>query len=97
MNTQLDRKNVPDCFKPLLKYGLIKERFASLVTDSLRAEYLENSGYSVQILEFIDMEHTPKNILIRAVKNGSHGKKQDDADSLTDALKISPMLKNLLK
>ena len=97
VNTQLDRKNVPDCFKPLLKYGLIKERFASLVTDSLRAEYLENSGYSVQILEFIDMEHTPKNILIRAVKNSSHGKKQDEADSLTDALKISPMLKNLLK
>lgn len=97
VNTQLDRKNVPDCFKPLLKYGLIKERFASLVTDSLRAEYLENSGYSVQILEFIDMEHTPKNILIRAVKNGSHGKNQDEADSLTDALKISPMLKNLLK
>lgn len=97
VNTQLDRKNVPDCFKPLLKYGLIKERFASLVTDSLRAEYLENSGYSVQILEFIDMEHTPKNILIRAVKNGSHGKNQDETDSLTDALKISPMLKNLLK
>ena len=69
INNQLSKnKNIPEEFVPLTKYGLIKERFASLVTDALRAEYLEQAGYSVQILEFIDMEHTPKNILIRAVK-----------------------------
>ena len=55
-------------YASLLRYGLIRERFASLATDSLRAEILEQSGYTVQVLEFIDMEHTPKNILIRAVK-----------------------------
>lgn len=60
-----------DVLKPLMKYGLIKERFAALVTDALRAEYLEREGYDTQILEFIDMEHTPKNILIRAVKTGN--------------------------
>lgn len=55
---------------PVFKYGLIKERIAALLTDAMRAEYLEGQGYETQILEFIDMEHTPKNILIRAVKTG---------------------------
>ena len=55
----------------MFKYGLIKERFAALATDSMRAMLLESVGYRTQILEFIDMEHTPKNILIRAIlKNG---------------------------
>ena len=56
-----------EILKPVLKYGLIKERIAALVTDALRAGRLEEAGYQVQILEFIDMEHTPKNILLRAV------------------------------
>jgi hypothetical protein len=52
------------------KHGLIKERLSSLITDSIRANALEIMGYSTQMLEFIDMEHTPKNILIRAYKTG---------------------------
>lgn len=60
---------------PLMDYGLLRERFAALVTDGLRAKYLESAGYETQVLEFIDMEHTPKNILLRAVKrNGDKGK-----------------------
>ena len=55
---------------PLLKYGLIKERISSLVTDGIRACLMEEHGYQVQVMEFIDMEHTPKNILLRAVKDG---------------------------
>jgi len=51
---------------PLLKYGIIKEKLSSLLTDSLRANVLEIMGYRTQVLEFIDMEHTPKNIMIRA-------------------------------
>lgn len=50
---------------PVLKYGLLKERVSALITDAVRANVLEENGYEVQILEFIDMEHTPKNILIR--------------------------------
>uniref|UniRef100_UPI002FDA64F1 class I SAM-dependent methyltransferase n=1 Tax=Enterocloster lavalensis TaxID=460384 RepID=UPI002FDA64F1 len=53
---------------PVFQYGLIKERMAALYTDAIRAQVLEHMGYRTQILEFIDMEHTPKNILIRAVK-----------------------------
>lgn len=63
--------------EPMLKHGLIKERVASLVTDSLRSLFLETKGYKVQLMEFIAMEHTPKNILIRAVKtNKDTGKSE---------------------
>jgi len=51
---------------PMMKYGIIKEKLSSLLTDSLRANVLEIMGYRTQVLEFIDMEHTPKNIMIRA-------------------------------
>ena len=61
--------------RPVLQYGLIKERMAALYTDAIRAQVLEYRGYRTQILEFIDMEHTPKNILIRAVRQG---KKRDN-------------------
>lgn len=54
---------------PMEKHGIIKERLSSLITDSIRANLLEIMGYATQLLEFIDMEHTPKNILIRAVKS----------------------------
>ncbi len=60
-----------DELESILKYGLIKERMSALFTDSLRANILEMLGYKVQILEFIDMEHTPKNILLRAVKKSN--------------------------
>lgn len=60
-----------DMLQPVLKYGLLKERMAALITDGLRASMLEEAGYQVQVLEFIDMEHTPKNIMIRAVRRNT--------------------------
>ena len=73
-----------DFLKPVLKYGLLKERMSALLTDAIRANMLENLGYDTQILEFIDMEHTPKNILIRATKrNGMRAKGSSiDAETL---------------
>lgn len=65
---ELNRQISCDALAPVLKYGLIRERMAALITDAVRAELLEAQGYDTQILEFIDMEHTPKNVLIRAVK-----------------------------
>ena len=65
---ELNRQIQNEMLSPVLDYGLLKERFAALLTDGLRAKYLESKGYETQVLEFIDMEHTPKNILIRAVK-----------------------------
>ena len=57
-----------DTLRPLLKHGILKERLTALVTDSVRASLLESAGYQVQILEFVALEHTAKNLLIRAVK-----------------------------
>lgn len=80
-----------------MKYGLIKERMAALVTDALRAEYLESCGYDAQILEFIDMEHTPKNILIRAVKTGKKKGNLGKIKECEEFLHLNPMLGRLLK
>lgn len=55
----------------MLKYGIVKEKFLSLTTDVMRCELLKEKGYSTQLLEFIDVSHTPKNLLIRAVKKKS--------------------------
>ena len=57
-----------DNLSGMLKHGILRERLSSLVTDSIRGSVLEILGYQVQLLEFIDMEHTPKNIMIRAIK-----------------------------
>lgn len=65
---ELNRQMHSSLQQPVLKYGLIQERMAALMTDAFRADVLELEGYRVQVLEFIDMEHTPKNILIRAVR-----------------------------
>ena len=59
-----------DRMKVMLKHGIIKERFSALLTDSIRGQLLEACGYDVNIMEFISLEHTPKNILIKAVRNG---------------------------
>lgn len=84
-----------EILEPVLKYGLIKERMAALITDALRAGRLEEQGYQVQVLEFIDMEHTPKNILIRAVK--TEGKKKNEKlDACADFLGVDPLLGRLL-
>lgn len=64
MNQQISS----NLLQPVLKYGILKEKMSALITDGLRANLLEQKGYEVQILEFIDMEHTPKNLLIRGVK-----------------------------
>ena len=83
---------------PILKYGIIKERMAALMTDAIRANLLESQGYDTQLLEFIDMENTPKNLLIRAVKKGrmryNAGTKQ--LAELEQFLNVSPMLETLL-
>lgn len=68
---------------PLLRYGVIRERMSALITDAVRANLLERQGYETQILEFIDMEHTPKNLLIRAVKRTSESAVQRSADNGT--------------
>lgn len=79
LNTLL-KKHVPnDALSAMFKYGIIKERISALATDVMRAELLENSGYSTQILEFIDIEDTPKNLLIRAIKRDKPARNSGNA------------------
>ena len=81
---------------PLLSYGVIKERTAALYTDALRAQILEHMGYRVQILEFIDMEHTPKNLLIRAVYQGRQKENRKEIEHILQFFHVRPTLYRLL-
>lgn len=82
---------------PVMDYGLLRERFAALATDGLRAKYLEREGYETQVLEFIDMEHTPKNILIRAVKTGRKNQRAaEEIKQCIEFLGAEPALGRLL-
>ncbi len=93
---EINRQIENDVLKPILKHGLLKERFSAIVTDALRAEYLEREGYEVQVLEFIDMEHTPKNILIRAIDTGKKGKNSKRIKDCEAFLNVEPTLGRLL-
>lgn len=70
---------------------------SALLTDALRANLLEQSGYAVQILEFIDLEHTPKNLLIRAVKTGKKQGDGKDYQEMCRELDLHITLEHLLK
>ena len=93
-------KNCPDeAFNAFTEYGIVKERFAALATDIMRARLIKKHGYAVQILEFIDTEHTPKNLLIRAIRHkdtGAAGAAKDDVyENLCRALGKRIILESL--
>lgn len=85
----------------LTKYGIVQERVAALMTDSVRANLLECMGYKTQLLEFIDIAHSPKNILIRASKNNISKEKKEkslnEVNNLIRTFNFNPTLYNLLK
>ncbi|MCI8454446.1 MAG: SAM-dependent methyltransferase [Lachnospiraceae bacterium] len=92
LNAQIES----ELLAPLLRYGIIKERVAALCTDALRAQLLEAVGYRVRILEFIDMEHTPKNLLIRAIRQGKPLDNEKEVKAVMEALHVEPSLYRLL-
>ncbi|MDO5540265.1 MAG: SAM-dependent methyltransferase [Eubacteriales bacterium] len=95
---ELNRQIKSELMEPVLKYGLIRERMASLLTDAFRANLLEEQGYQVQVLEFIDMEHTPKNILIRGVrKEGASVCENEKLRECMNAWNARPILDELFK
>ena len=90
-----------DTLSILTKYGLVQERVAALMTDSVRANLLEAVGYKTQLLEFIDISHSPKNILIRSTKSNISKEKKESAlrevDNLMSQFNLKPTLYNLLR
>ncbi|MCQ2549650.1 MAG: SAM-dependent methyltransferase [Lachnospiraceae bacterium] len=83
-----------EALAPILKYGYLKERISALLTDGIRANLLEEAGYKVQVMEFIDMEHTPKNLLIRAVKTEKGN--STGIEHLTEFFHLDTTLQKLL-
>ena len=87
-------------FGILTRYGIVKERVSALMTDAIRANLLEYSGYKTQLVEFVDFAHTPKNILIRAVKGQVSSKRKEHAlqevKNLQQEFSLSPTLLSLL-
>lgn len=99
MNKQLNSTYKNTELSALLSYGIIRERTAALLTDAVRAEVLRDCGFDVQLLEFIDMEHTPKNILIRAVREKKKIEIKANKKTYKDAvnyLGVEPMILKLL-
>lgn len=96
LNAQIECRELA----PVLRYGLLKERMAALLTDGIRANLMEIYGYDTQVLEFIDMSHTPKNILLRGVQSKGMRKKKtslEDVENMMDMLHAKQTLAELLK
>lgn len=99
---ELNSQIQTDQFSILTDYGIIKERFSALATDAIRGKLLEYCGYKTQLLEFIDFAHTPKNILIRAIKRpitpkNSREKAIAEVDALCKEFHLEPTLYQLMK
>lgn len=99
--SQIKQSKDDDILNTMLSYGILKERFSSLLTDNLRADTLKLCGYKTNIIEFIDLEHTPKNIMIKAIKNNNNNtnNKKDllKLEHTLDYFEINPTVYNLLK
>jgi len=95
---QLRRAETPSPWAPLTRHGILRERFADVLTDSIRAALLRLHGYQVEVVEFIDSQHTPRNLLLRARRSGAEPTREqwDDYHALVDLWGVSPALAGLL-
>lgn len=99
---ELNKQMQTDDLSLLTRYGIVKERFAALVTDAVRANLLEVCGYKTQLLEFVDFAHTPKNILIRAIRKpvvpaSAKRKYLGEVEAVMEEFHVTPTLYTLLK
>ena len=98
---ELNHQMKPENLNILTRYGIVQERVAALMTDAVRGNLLEAVGYKTQLLEFIDIAHSPKNILIRASKSNISKQKIEksltEVEQLREEFNFNPTLYNLLK
>ncbi len=98
LQVKLKQADAPQVFAPLRQYGLLQERLGDVITDSFRALLLRLMGYSVQVIEFVSSDHSPKNLLLRAVLRAPPGRRQhvDEYLALKDFWQVDPYLAQLL-
>ena len=91
-------KRAPDSWSIATRHGILRERIGDILTDSIRAQILRILGYETDVIEFIDSEHTPKNLMIRAIYKGNEPSKSDFAelDAIIESWQVQPRLKALL-
>ena len=91
-------KRAPDSWSITTRHGILRERIGDILTDSIRAQILRILGYETDVIEFIDSEHTPKNLMIRAIYKGNEPSKSDFAelDAIIESWQVQPRLKVLL-
>lgn len=94
---QLRRGTGPAPYQALVRDGILRERFADTLTDALRALLLRGRGYRVDVMEFVDSAHTPRNTLLRAVRTGSAGPTPTEYDDLVATWDLHPRLGELLE
>ena len=83
----------------ITRFGVLNHRLADIATDALRAAHLEAAGYQVQVFEFIEAEHTPKNLMMRAVLKNPAGNKEAYKKycELRDFFRVSPAIERLAR
>jgi hypothetical protein len=95
---QLRRSPTPAPYALLTRNGILRERFADTLTDAMRAAVLRMVGYRVDVIDFVDSKHTPRNTLLRAVRTGAPGSREGrrELDELTRTWSVHPRLAELL-
>jgi hypothetical protein len=96
---QLRRQPTPAPYAMLTRHGILRERFADTLTDGLRATLMRLEGYKVDVVQFVESQHTPRNTLLRAVRTGSRvtgGSLRREYDELVAAWQVTPKLATLL-
>lgn len=99
---ELNQQMESETFSLMTRYGIIQERFAALATDAIRANLLEYCGYKTQVMEFVDLSHTPKNLLIRGIKKQSNNavyqrKMIEEVERMMEEYHLKPTLYNLIR
>jgi SAM-dependent methyltransferase len=96
---QLRRSAAPSPYGQLIRHGILRERFADVLTDSLRASLLRLHGYRVEVVEFVDSAHTPRNLLLRATRTDALAAAdvRSEYEELTKSWGVTPRLETLLR
>ncbi len=97
---QLRRADTPAPYAMLTRHGILRERFADTLTDALRASLLRIQGYRVDVMQFVESKHTPRNTMLRATRTGSaapRGRVREEYDELVDTWSVRPALAELLE